>query len=109
MNTTETAAETLKTCDLATITQPELATLIGLSRHNFKYFLEYEDTNYTRLLQAERKRRCDLLIEQNPHFDVHGLMRKTGYTVNTSALRAFKRWYGVGMSQWKRQALEATK
>lgn len=92
----------LHTADLAGITAESVATALGVSVKTLRRAARQDGFTFKQLLDAERKRRCDLLLaERKPYVGL--VQRVTGYDSCGSVTRAFRRWYGVTLEDFKRR------
>ena len=106
MTTTEKVIDYLRDIDLARARSDDAGRAIGMGRFNMARALEAEGTTYGRLLDCERRRRCEILLAVNPRPDTVLIARKIGYTEPNSASRAFKRWFGMTLRQHKRELIQ---
>ena len=77
------------------------ASIIGTSARTLQRRLTDQDTSFSRLLQAIRFRTAHQLLE-DPKMPLKEIASRLGYTDVANFIRAFKRWTGVGPSQYRR-------
>jgi AraC-like DNA-binding protein len=102
MTTTDTVTSYLQTCDIGRTQRENTADALGMSSSWLGKKLKSEGTSFTLLLDAERRRRCENLMQINKRFDGPLLARITGYREVESARRSFVRWHGMGPLAWRR-------
>jgi AraC family transcriptional regulator, mar-sox-rob regulon activator len=95
MTTTEKVQEYLRTCDLRRTRQETVAEALGLSNTTMRRRLRAEGVQYYELVEAERLRRCEQLLQDKPMARGKEMMDELGYTELNSFFRAFKRWTGL--------------
>jgi AraC-like DNA-binding protein len=98
MTITEKAQNFLLTADLRCAKMRHCAAALGLSPDRLRRTLAAERANYSRMLEAERKRRCTEYIEKGGKLYGGAIARVCGYKTEKEACVMFKRWYGVGTS-----------
>ena len=94
----------LHSCDLRYRTIKHCAEAIGSSSATIERRLRQEGTRYSLLLEAERRRRCDLVLTRDPLVTIDQIADEIGYAERGSVRRAMKRWYGVSLSEMRRAA-----
>jgi AraC-like DNA-binding protein len=77
------------------------ASIIGTSVRTLQRQLTEQDTSFSRLLQAIRFRMAQQLLE-DPKMPLKEIANRLGYTDLANFMRAFKRWTGLGPSQYRR-------
>jgi len=77
------------------------ASIIGTSPRTLQRRLTDQGTSFSRLLQAVRFRKGQQLLE-DPKMPLKEIANRLGYTDLANFMRAFKRWTGVGPSQFRR-------
>jgi len=102
-NYTEAVKLHLKACENLGITGTSVAKAFGYSRSYLSILLKNEGSLFFDLLDAERKRRCERLLNINPQVTYELIARKCGYRQPSSACQAFKRWYGNDLRQIRRE------
>jgi len=99
MKTTETIQHYLSAVPLENATLAATAEALSVRQNDMCRMLRNEGTTYSALRDAERKRRCDaLIVQRKPYAGI--VARATGYSIS-SVERAWYRWYGVGLFEFK--------
>jgi AraC-like DNA-binding protein len=78
-----------------------IASTIGTSARTLQRRLAEHDTSFSRLLQAVRFRNSQRLL-RDPGMPLTEIAKRLGYTDLANFMRAFKRWAGVGPSEFRR-------
>lgn len=97
----------LAQCDLHQARMPIVAKALGMHRWTLVQTLNSEGTLFMTLLDAERKRRCADLLKINPHSDGGLIAKKCGFSNSNTARRSFKKWFGLGLTEFKSRKLSA--
>jgi AraC-like DNA-binding protein len=95
MTTTEQIQSHLRTCDLQRTRAETTAAALKISNTTMRRRLRAEGVQYYDLVEAERLRRCEQLLQDKPTMRGKEMMDELGYTELNSFLRAFKRWTGL--------------
>jgi AraC-like DNA-binding protein len=77
------------------------AAIIGTSARTLQRRLAERGSSFSRLLQGIRFRNAQRLL-QDPQMPLTEIARRLGYTDSANLIRAFKRWTGVGPSEFRR-------
>ncbi len=85
-----------------------MAASIGTSARTLQRRLREADLTFSRLLQQVRFRGAQRLL-RDPALPVNEVARGLGYADPANFIRAFKRWTGVGPSQFRRLHYEPTR
>jgi hypothetical protein len=97
---TEPIKQYLTAVPLENATLAATAEALSMRQNDMCRMLRDEGTTYSALRDAERKRRCDaLIVQRKPYAGI--VARATGYSVS-SVERAWYRWYGIGLFEFKR-------
>ena len=108
MNYTQKVKDYLSDCDLRRAQGFVAAEAVGLGSYStLDRRLKEEGSAFKELLDAERSSRCLALLERNPRVGFVLIAEKLGYAEPTSASRAFKRWFGISLSEFKRSRRQA--
>lgn len=81
------------------------ASIVGTSARTLQRWLAERDTSFSRLLQAIRFQRAQHLLK-DPEMRLKEISKRLGYTDPANFMRAFRRWTGVGPSEFRRQHYE---
>jgi AraC-like DNA-binding protein len=81
------------------------AAIIGTSARTLQRRLAERGSSFSRLLQGVRFRNAQRLL-QDPQMPLTEIARRLGYTDPANFIRAFKRWTGVGPSEFRRLQYE---
>lgn len=106
MTTTEKVAAILRKADLAQVSRPSVAGSVGMSVSTLNKHLAVEGARYSELLDRERMRRCELLLDRyGRKAYAKRITDDVGFSDLNSFYRAFKRWTGkrfsdVRLQQW---------
>ncbi len=85
--------------------QREIAGLLALSVRTFRRRLAAAGTNYSALLEEERKSAAQrLLVESDA--SIEAIAERLGYAEPASFTRAFRRWLTTTPAAWRRQRRE---
>lgn len=95
MTTTEKVQQHLKTCDLRRTRAETVAAALKISNTIMRRRLRHEGVQYYTLVEAERLRRCEQLLQDKPTMRGKEMMGVLGYTELNSFFRAFRRWTGL--------------
>jgi AraC-like DNA-binding protein len=90
----------------STLGHPEMnlqliAAIVGTSPRTLQRHLAQHDASFSRLLQAVRFRNCSATSARSK-MPLTGIANRLGYTDLANFMRAFKRWTGVGPSEFRR-------
>lgn len=77
------------------------ARAFGMSNATLQRGLTAEGTSFGRLLNDERKQRCDRLKVINPNLTSELVGKCCGFRGKTSGERSFKGWYNMGLREFK--------
>lgn len=77
------------------------ASVVGASPRTLQRRLAERNTSFSRLLQGIRFRTAQQLLK-DPDKHLKDISRRLGYTNSANFIRAFKRWTGVGPSEFRR-------
>lgn len=95
MTTTEKVQQYLRTCDLRLARAETAADALKISNTTMRRRLRAEGVQYYTLVEAERLRRCEQLLQEKPTMRGKEMMSVLGYTELNSFFRAFRRWTGL--------------
>ena len=99
MTTREQAEAILMVAYLSTMNLGRMAEALNVSTAQLRRRLLAEGTNYTALLEAERRRRCDQLLQEHGRRCYGKIVAaELGYVELNSFYRAFKAWHGTGFT-----------
>lgn len=93
---TERVQKWLLTADLRCAKMRHCAAALGMSPDRMRRTLASERANYSRMLEAERKRRCTEHVAAGGKLYGGVIARVCGYKTEKEACVMFKRWYGIG-------------
>lgn len=65
--------------------------------------LRQEGTTFANLMDAERKRRVDALLQRNRHADQYSVKKAAGWMGTASVTRAMHRWYNSTLPERRAQ------
>ena len=99
---TETVQDHLHNCpDLRRAKLYITADDFGITQKVLYNMLKAEGTSYVDLLDAERKRRCEILMSSAPKVSQSDIASTLGYGSPDSVTRAFKRWFGMPLQDYR--------
>ena len=96
---TDKTIEYLRNSDLRRARDLDLAEKLFLSPTSLRRRLRLDGTSYSKLRDAERKRRMLQELEANPMATAERLAEVGGYREPNSASRALRTWCGFGLNQ----------
>lgn len=99
----------LRASDLGSVRVEAMARSFHVSGQTLRRRLHEEGQNFHDLMNAERKRRCEIALQKNPNATCHDLAEVCGYTEHQSLTRVFHRWFGVTLAEYKRTNQRATR
>ncbi|TQV70930.1 AraC family transcriptional regulator [Aliikangiella marina] len=82
-------------------TQTVLSNMIFCSERTLIRKLKQLDTTYKQILEAERRRFAESLLMQ-PKYSILDIAQILGYSESANFCRAFKQWYGISPSQYRK-------
>ncbi|MBE9537746.1 MAG: helix-turn-helix transcriptional regulator [Proteobacteria bacterium] len=100
--TTDKVLKILLGGDLSRLRADTVAQSLGISGTTMRRRLKADHTTYQFLLDRTRQYRCERIIRQT-WMPGKCMADKLGYLEVNSFYRAFKRWTGLGYSQYKTQ------
>lgn len=86
--------------DLLGLNQERIAAALNFTPRTLQRRLQQENTSYALLLDQERKRRCEQLLQK---YKLGAVAAELGFNEQSSFNRAFLRWYGCKPSIYKKQ------
>ena len=101
MTYTDKVAEYLRSAALNK-GQYDCARHLCVSGRTLNRRLEAEGTTYWQLADAERRRRAIDAIQRHPKINSHDLAPICGLYYSQSVVRAFRRWFGMTITDYKR-------
>ena len=81
------------------------AAIIGASARTLQRRLAERGLSFSRVLQGVRFRNAQELL-RDPRLPLTEIAKRLGYTDPANFIRAFKRWTGVGPSEFRRLQYE---
>lgn len=103
MTASDSVREWLTTADLTTQRVADCAKAHNVALVTLSRRLHREGVTYAALLDKERKRRTEELLQHRGDACAYAVMIAAGYTHENSACRAMERWFGAGIYQYNRQ------
>lgn len=104
MTTTEKVTAILREADLGKVTRVAIAESLGMSVSAMHDHLGKDGVNYSDLLDAERMRRCQSIMERyGRRAYAKRIQDEVGFYCLNSFYRAFKRWTGQRFSDVRTQ------
>jgi AraC-like DNA-binding protein len=94
----------LRKADLSRVRLVDIAEALALTDHALGSRLVKEGTRYQHLLDAERKRRVSERLKVQPDATCIQLTLVAGYSDHQNLVRAFQRWFGMTLSEYKELA-----
>jgi len=85
------------------LTLDETARALGLSTRTLKRRLADEDTDFTSLLDEQRRQRA-LILLRSAELSVESVAEQVGYSDVANFTRAFRRWSGTTPTAYRRDA-----
>ena len=105
MSTTERVRAYLRQASLHGTRCAEVASHLCMAERTLFTRLKREsDTTYDELRTEERKRRCLDALAENPRTNFDRLSELCGYSDKQGAQRAFVRWFGMTLTQWRERS-----
>jgi|TARA_R100000005_G_scaffold96419_1_gene83126 AraC-like DNA-binding protein len=102
--TTDRVLQILLQGDLYRLRVESVASQLGMSPTTLRRRLRMDHTHYQFLLDRARQYRCEQAL-RTARLPGKCLADELGYLEVNSFYRAFRRWTGVGFSDWKAQRL----
>lgn len=103
MTTTEKVQHWLASADLSTQRIRDCAKALQVPLTSLQRALVREGASYAALLDKERKRRTEELLQHRGNACAYAVMVAAGYTHHNSACRAMERWFSAGIYQYNRE------
>ena len=91
----------LSTADLSRMSEGRMSELMNTTKSTLKRRLGKEGESYGRLLLAERRSRCVVLLEISPRTRLDTLTARCGYLQSQNFTRAFRSWFGFTLSDYR--------
>lgn len=105
MSTAKAVAEYLtRAPDLLVVDQSSVAAALNTDRRTLLRALRFEHASVRGLIDQERQRRCMATLQANKHTCARRLAQRCGYSTMDSMYRAFKRWTGLTLKQYRSAA-----
>lgn len=95
-------ADYLEGADLYRAQSETVARALGFSIHKFRRSIRDEGVTFQYLLDRECARRTMAALGRNPAYGATYLAPECGYRCESNYYRAFVRWFGVGLSEFKK-------
>jgi AraC-like DNA-binding protein len=102
MNYTDQVAEYLRSAAPGRACQVRCADMLGISENTLLRRLTEEGASYKAMADAEKRRRAMEIVAANPKATGWDIAMHCGLTCSQSAVRAFRRWFGVTITDYKR-------